>query len=119
MQINPVKKYKRKIKRVITSKDISRVNCHCSHKFLKEILPALERIDGKLCGIEQLLSCRPKIEAPDILTLDETAVYLRLSAKRVYELLTKGSLISLPHKKHHRIFFSKTQLNKYLYETKI
>lgn len=119
MQINTIKKYKRRIKLTVTSKEISRENCHCSASLMKEILPTLERIDGKLSGMEQLLSCRPKMEVPDILTLDETAAYLRLSAKRVYELLTKGSLQSLPHKKHHRIFFSKSQLNKYLYETKI
>ena len=77
----------------------------------------IERIEVLLNGIHQLLSTKPSIPPPEILTIMEAAAYLRLSVKRLYELLYAGKLESLPHKKHHRLLFSKKHLNQYIYET--
>ena len=87
------------------------------HREFCRLSVKMDRMETMLGNIYQHLSQDHAMPLPEIFTIKEAAAYLRLSVKRMYELLYGGRIQSLPHKKHHRLLFSKTQLNQYIYET--
>ena len=50
------------------------------------------------------------------LSIRQAAEYLHLSQSRIYDLVYRGQLKPLQHRKHGRILFTKETLNQYLYE---
>lgn len=50
------------------------------------------------------------------LSIQQAAEYLHLSQSRIYDLVYRGRLKPLQHRKHGRILFTKETLNQYLYE---